>query len=72
MENTSHNVEVPYEAGSGIRVGQDTYGLLQFRFMRPVSTKSTVSSPTLNFTSFTETASLIMLSSASCYVLGPL
>jgi carbonic anhydrase len=35
VENTSHNVEVPYESGSGIRVGQDTYGLSQFHFHAP-------------------------------------
>jgi len=35
VENTGHVVEVPYEPGSALRVGQDTYGLLQFHFHAP-------------------------------------
>jgi len=38
VENTGHVVEVPYESGSAIRVGQDApdkYQLLQFHFHAP-------------------------------------
>lgn len=35
VENTGHVVEVPYEPGSSIRVGQDTYELLQFHLHAP-------------------------------------
>ncbi|MGE5239525.1 MAG: carbonic anhydrase [Chloroflexota bacterium] len=35
IENTGHVVEVPYEAGSFLRVGQDTYQLLQFHLHAP-------------------------------------
>jgi carbonic anhydrase len=35
VENTGHVVEVPYEPGSAIRVGQDTYDLSQFHFHAP-------------------------------------
>jgi carbonic anhydrase len=34
-ENTGHVVEVPYAPGSAIRVGQDTYQLLQFHVHAP-------------------------------------
>jgi len=35
VENTGHVVEVPYAPGSTLRVGQDTYGLLQFHVHAP-------------------------------------
>jgi carbonic anhydrase len=35
VENTGHVVEVPYERGSALRVGEDTYELLQFHFHGP-------------------------------------
>ncbi len=35
VENTGHVVEVPYAPGSAIRVGQDTYQLLQFHVHAP-------------------------------------
>ena len=35
VENTGHVVEVPYEAGSALRVGHDDYELLQFHFHAP-------------------------------------
>lgn len=35
VENTGHVVEVPYAPGSAIRVGHDTYELLQFHFHAP-------------------------------------
>jgi carbonic anhydrase len=35
VENTGHVVEVPYTAGSAIRVGMDKYELLQFHFHTP-------------------------------------
>lgn len=35
VENTGHVVEVPYAPGSTLRVGRDTYNLLQFHFHAP-------------------------------------
>src|SRR5262245_30824258 len=35
VENTGHVIEVPYAPGSAIRVGQDTYQLLQFHVHAP-------------------------------------
>ena len=35
VENTGHVVEVPYAPGSSLRVGQDTYELLQFHLHAP-------------------------------------
>jgi len=35
VENTGHVVEVPYVPGSSLRVGQDTYELLQFHLHAP-------------------------------------
>jgi carbonic anhydrase len=35
VENTGHVVEVPYEPGSALRVGPETYQLLQFHFHAP-------------------------------------
>jgi carbonic anhydrase len=35
VENTGHVVEVPYDSGSKLRVGDDEYGLLQFHFHAP-------------------------------------
>jgi carbonic anhydrase len=35
VENTGHVVEVPYAPGSTLRVGQDSYDLLQFHFHAP-------------------------------------
>jgi carbonic anhydrase len=35
VENTGHVIEVPYAPGSAIRVGQDTYQLLQFHLHAP-------------------------------------
>ncbi len=35
IENNGHTIEVPYELGSGIRIGKDTYRLLQYHFHAP-------------------------------------
>lgn len=35
VENNGHAIEVPYEKGSILRIGQDTYELLQFHFHAP-------------------------------------